>query len=226
MSRISSSVVFCLRDAGGSAILVDTGFTEEAMRQRGLAITDFRSPDELLGRIAVTPSAVRTVLLTHLHWDHFSACRLYPGATFYVQRRDIDYFTGPFMRFPAVSRFVSNVDDLERLRSEGRLKVLDGDGPLLAGIEAVLFGGHTPGSQGFLVNVAGGRVLVCGDACNLYCNVIEGIPPGIVTDLREALLGIERIRAAEGGGCLVIPGHEPRILSDGTPVAPGVVQVA
>jgi glyoxylase-like metal-dependent hydrolase (beta-lactamase superfamily II) len=58
-----------LFQGGAEPIVVDTGFTPqiaEARKRKYLA-----SPADQLRKLGVDPADVKTVLISHLHWDHF-----------------------------------------------------------------------------------------------------------------------------------------------------------
>ena len=52
---------------------------------------------------------------------------------------------------------------LEALQRRGRLELLDGDGPVLPGVEAIATGGHCPGHQVLLCHTVDGSYLCLGD---------------------------------------------------------------
>lgn len=39
----------------------------------------------------VAPENIKTVIMTHLHWDHAGNNGLFQNARFYVQQRELDY---------------------------------------------------------------------------------------------------------------------------------------
>src|ERR1700761_342927 len=53
---------------GGQAIMVDVGTKQDTVEKHGYQFV--RSPMEALGALGFAPDAVRTVILTHLHFDH------------------------------------------------------------------------------------------------------------------------------------------------------------
>ena len=60
-------------NADGESILVDTGFLEGDHKKRFDFFEDYRRQRDLLAPFGLEPAGVRRVILTHLHWDHFSA---------------------------------------------------------------------------------------------------------------------------------------------------------
>ena len=87
----SSYFMWCIKD-GDTAILVDTGLKGSDIAKRNMY--NLRSPATQLEKLGVDPETIVTIIITHLHSDHFSAYELYPRATFLVQRREVEFFTG------------------------------------------------------------------------------------------------------------------------------------
>ncbi|MGH7684651.1 MAG: MBL fold metallo-hydrolase, partial [Vulcanimicrobiaceae bacterium] len=82
-----------------STMLIDTGFSPQMAEKKG--VQDYASPTDLLPKLGVDPKDIRTIIISHLHYDHFSMPERYPNAAFYVQSDDIDYFTGRGRAHPA-----------------------------------------------------------------------------------------------------------------------------
>jgi glyoxylase-like metal-dependent hydrolase (beta-lactamase superfamily II) len=177
---------------GNDTIVVDTGPPLDEAHRRG--ITQVRDIDTALAESGVRAADVRTVVLTHLHWDHAANAGKFPNAVFLAQRREIEFFQSPAREHATMNRFFSHQAYLASLIAEGRIRAIDDDtiGP---GIEAIRVGGHTPGSQMLVVDTLEGRVVITGDAIPLHRNFLENIPSGIVVDTIEAIAALERVRA-------------------------------
>src|SRR5690606_29369466 len=92
--------------------VVDAGFTREEAQRRG-ARTYLGSPVELLGELGVDPADVDHLVLTHLHYDHTGHLGDYPNARLWVQRRELDFWNGPFAHRGANAHLRPH-EDLER----------------------------------------------------------------------------------------------------------------
>jgi glyoxylase-like metal-dependent hydrolase (beta-lactamase superfamily II) len=68
-----------LRSADG-LIVVDTGPPLEEAHRRG--ITQVRDIDAALDEAGVKGAEVRTIVLTHLHWDHAANAGKFPNAVY------------------------------------------------------------------------------------------------------------------------------------------------
>ena len=83
-------------------ILVDTGVGVTVAADRKLK--GYVNPVDVAARIGVKPNDVTKVVITHMHWDHVGGMEMmpkaYPKATFYVQKREYDFWT----RHPVAKR--------------------------------------------------------------------------------------------------------------------------
>ena len=176
-------------------ILVDTGPPLAEAHRRG--ITQVRELKDALGEVGVDARDIKTIALTHLHWDHASNAEQFPNATFLAQRQEIEFFRSREREHPSMNRFFSHHEYLGKLIEVGRIKPIDGDTTITEGIAAIRVGGHTPGSQMLVVDTAQGKVVITGDAVPLHRNYLENIPSGIVVDTFEAIAALERVRALQ-----------------------------
>lgn len=192
--------------------LIDTGFDPEVARQRG--VRDILSPAEALNNIGVRPEQIRFVLVSHLHWDHFGAAAFFPNAIFYIQKKDIHFFTGPYGQHPRVGRFCTNLPDLQRLSKDGRLRMIDGTMEITPEIGVFWLGGHTPGLQGVKVKTGKGTFVFAVDDSFFFENYEEKIPSLLNFDLPESLGAFQTIGEIQYSSdrFFVIPGHDPALL--------------
>ena len=183
-----------IRDGDGTAILVDTGFAP-AVGDRRRRTWHTTTPADALPGLGVDPAAVRTVVVTHAHWDHIGNLGQFPRAEIVMSRAEYEFWTGPIARR---AQFAAHAepDELARLeaaRAEGRLTLISGRHTAAPGVGLVEVGGHTPGE--LIVTVAAGAatVVLASDAPAL----LRGgrtrppvrhprRPPGDVPDLRPA----------------------------------------
>lgn len=225
----SAYFVWLLRGPEGP-VLVDTGFTLRLGRLKGIPLDTLRTRDALLASAGVDPASVSTVLLTHLHWDHFDLEGFLPHATFWVQRREVEFWQGYGLRDTWTRRFLSDcfVDDLAALQVEGRLKVVEGTFQPLQGIRLEWVGGHSPGMQIVVVDTSRGPFVIANDALTTYRNLREWVPPAIhLGSIPECLDAMARIRGLAGGDeSRICPGHDSEVWARFPEEKPGVYRLA
>ncbi len=218
--------LWCLKGEH-STVLVDTGMTDEEAKSK-CSLKCYGGVDYLMRQfkqLNVDTRNIEKVIITHLHGDHFSAHELYPNASFYIQKRDMEYFTGPGVNFLQVSRFAPAMAVVVNLAYAGRVHFLDGDEQIAPGIKAVLVGGHTPGSQIVVVSTRKGSAVIAGDAADLYRN-LEARVIGQASELLPALFALDKITSLASSPDLIIPGHEPLVMSRFPNPVEGVVEIA
>jgi len=163
-NRITLALNCYLVRTPGANVLLDTGVGPDVGRR----YVDFYSFDRrpgLVGALAelgLGPESIDVVVNSHLHFDHCGGntakrgdgtwAAAFPRARYVVQRGEWGQALHPVERdrpsyMPARLRPLAETD---------RLILLDGDGPIAPGIEAVLVAGHTAYHQGVKV-ASGGR---------------------------------------------------------------------
>jgi len=109
----------------------------------------------------INPSEVTKVLLSHLHKDHAGGIGAQgqlslPSATYYVQQKEIDFaFEKGF------SSYVT--EDLECLRNNNRVVLLEGDGLIDDYIHYEVTAAHSPHHQVFWIKDEGETIFFGGD---------------------------------------------------------------
>jgi glyoxylase-like metal-dependent hydrolase (beta-lactamase superfamily II) len=209
-------------------VLVDTGYTPRLLKLKGLPVEPFRTREELLATAGVNPNDIRTVILTHLHWDHFDLEGFLPNATFWAQRQEVAFFSAPPDSW--FERWVGDCfqADLQTLRDGNRLQLIDGNVELMEGIRLEWVGGHSPGMQIVVVDTARGSFVIANDALTTYRNLRDWIPPAIhINSVTECLAAMRRIRElAEDDENRICPGHDGEVLQKFPEVQVGVYHLA
>ncbi len=205
-----------------TALLVDTGMDDEDAKKRNLKGEEYLR--DRLKKIGVNPADVEIVIVSHLHADHFSAYGLYPKARFYIQRKDMEFFTGPAVMSRQVTQFAANIPSAVSLAYGKRVQYLDGDEQIAPGIRVLLLGGHTPGSQAVVVTTSRGEVVLCFDIMDFYRNLEEGVF-GHSLNLMQSLSAWEKVKAVASSPELIIPGHDPLVMQRFPNPMDGVVEI-
>ena len=182
-------LAFVLRHPTAGVLLVDTGLGRGFDRR-------------LLGR-GVDPSAVETVLMTHLHVDHTSGMGGLEHARFWISEREWKAAHGRLaITTGVIPKHLPGDDRVELV--EGEVDVL-GDGS----VRLLPTPGHTPGHMSVLVRTARGDVLLAGDAAYTLRNVRDQSLPLINASADRYRASLAKLRAFADAGVPVVPSHDP-----------------
>lgn len=208
---------------GARTVVVDLGFTEPVGTRRGRQF--LRAPDRGLAEIGIDASQVEHVIITHFHYDHTGNHALFPRATFYVQDAEMAFYTGRYAAHPAFRHSIEpdDIAALVRLVYEGRVRFVAGEGEIVPGVCVHHVGGHTAGMQIVTVRTPRGQAVLTSDAAHYYRNFEEGIPFPTLHDIPGVYRAYERIRELADAPELIVPGHDPEVLTRLRPVAPDIV---
>lgn len=203
----------------GVPIVFDAGFTPEEAERRG-ARQYLGSPVELLSTLGFTAGDVPVVVLSHLHYDHTGLLEAYPNARLKVQRREVDFWEGPYAHRGAYVHLRPHEDliALRTLIDAGRVDLLDGDADVWPGITAHLVGGHTPGMQVLRVQTVDGPIVLASDASHFYANLENDRPYGAVHELHLMYAAFDTLRELAGDDGVVVPGHDPEVAGRHEPL--------
>ncbi len=152
-------------------VVVDTGFdAERAVRRKREFL---RCPTEGLRSLGIDATAVETVIVTHLHYDHAGNFDKFPKAKFVLQDEEMRFATGRAMRFAPI-RAPYELEDVLTMVSrnyEGRVHFVAGSETIAPGIAVHHVPGHTKGLQAVTVETARGTLCLASDAAHFYDNV-------------------------------------------------------
>jgi glyoxylase-like metal-dependent hydrolase (beta-lactamase superfamily II) len=172
-------LAFAIRRPDG-LVLVDTGIGEGSEWIESNYRPRSRDVREALAGAKLDPDQVRTVINTHLHFDHCGQNRAFPGVPIHVQQAELD------LALREGHTIVEWVDF-----PEARYEAVEGDREIVEGVSVLATPGHTPGHQSVTVRTGDGLVLIVGQAAQDARSFATGEADASVRRLRE--LNADRI---------------------------------
>lgn len=219
--------------------IVDTGFAS-GKSMTGRSFADFESPATILAKVELEPKDVKTILLTHLHFDHVGNIDAFPDATILLQHCEYERWKHALKTVadqPSDKRnwilSSMNLDDIvrfDRAIAAGRVKFVDGSHEVRPGLTLRLAADtHTFGSQWVEVATPDGPHVVASDSIVSYANLERMWPPGYHQgNCWNLLENYQRVKTLVGETYLtrIVPGHDmelfrrlPNWIAGSNPVA-------
>ncbi|HLG77843.1 MAG TPA: MBL fold metallo-hydrolase [Ktedonobacteraceae bacterium] len=204
----------------GASVLVDAGDYAVAVELNTPYVPPGYTPppsliDQLLER-GIAPGDITHVVITHLHFDHYSGTTIerdghyvpaFPNARYFVGRADWED--------PDIQEALKVPDSLESrtlgvLRTAGVLELVEGDVDLLPAVRILAAPGESPGHQIVRVHSEGQTLCCLGD---LYHDPIEIEHPAWMAswaNVDMTLASRQRlVEAALAENALLLPAHMP-----------------
>jgi N-acyl homoserine lactone hydrolase len=202
-------------------ILFDTGINhrvadpDEAAAQWGDGLrerygaTQFARSDAVdaqLERLGYRCADVTTVIYSHLHLDHAGGMEHFPQAVHVAQHDELRHAWWPD-RWTA--RGYALADYLPGRGFDYRELTSDADLFDDGSVSVIRFPGHTPGSQGLVVDLPHrGRVAFVGDAAHLHEQVASDLPQISDWNVEAKLRSYQRLRALQRSGIRPFLSHD------------------
>jgi glyoxylase-like metal-dependent hydrolase (beta-lactamase superfamily II) len=209
--KIDSIYAVWLIRGGGRNILFDSGFHRDRWFKLW-TITDYLRPDQAVRLAGVKPEEVTDVVVSHAHWDHLGGIDLFARATVWIQKEEFRYYTGEAWQAGGQHGGIDpdDVQELVKLNTEGRLRLVDGDNvEIFPGIRAYTGARHTYASQ--YLRVEGNPPFVlASDNVYLYRNLAEHAASATFNDADHVANVAAQARMIELAGSpdRVVPGHD------------------
>lgn len=196
---------------GGRNILFDSGFHRQRWFKEW-TIKDHLSSAEAVKLAGIRPDEITDVVISHAHWDHMGGIDLFPKAVVWIQKEEFHYYTEDAWQPGGKSGGIDpeDVQQLVRLNTEGRLRLVDGDDiEILPGIRACTGARHTYASQSLLVQ-GNPPFVLASDNCHLYRNLAEHKASATFSeaDWPANVRNQQRMIRLAGSPDRVIPGHD------------------
>lgn len=171
-------------------ILVDTGFGVLPERVSKYYTLDRTTTiQSSLKEMDFSVDDISMVISTHLHLDHIGNNALFRNATFYAQKKEIEYSSKPhrFQRQAYLEEYLKAV----------RYRPVTGKREIVKNVWVIPTPGHTPGHQSVLVK-AKKKYVYCGDVAPLRENYELRNIVGVLHDPVQALKSIDKLRELGG----------------------------
>lgn len=194
-------------------ILVDAGPSKDPAWGKKYHNQYARKPEQQLEyQLNLYGSAleqIETVIMTHLHWDHAYGIFQLPNAQVIVQKQELFYALAPSASDAVIYEWNLKFQLPYFLRFFQQIELIDGDVTLFEDLSLLKLPGHSPGSQGVVVNTEVGKIVIAGDLMNTFQNWEEKIPCGIAANIEDCFSSIQRLEACNA---IVLPSHDHRVF--------------
>ena len=210
-AKIDSIYAVWLIRGGGPNIVFDSGFHRDRWFKLW-TITDYLRPGQAVRLAGVKPEEVTDVVVSHAHWDHLGGIDLFARATVWIQKEEFRYYTGEAWQAGGQHGGIDpdDVQELVKLNTEGRLRLVDGDNvEIFPGIRAYTGARHTYASQYLRVD-GNPPFVLASDNVYLYRNLAEHAASATFNDADHAANVAAQARMIELAGSpdRVVPGHD------------------
>lgn len=165
--RTGGQVVLC--DAGPRDLIGPScGFLPQAMAEAGVA-----------------PEAVTTLFATHLHPDHIAGmitpqgAAVFANAELVVQAAEHAFWTEGAQSLPEPMPGWAALAQAVLAAYAGRLRLIEGAGPIAPGLSAMPLAGHTPGHSGWRLDGGSAQLIHGGDI--IHAPHLQAADPAIST---------------------------------------------
>lgn len=197
-------------EGGSKKVCVDAGGSVEILEYRGFpGGKTIQTLEKGLGRWGVRPEDIDIVIFTHLHHDHIALAPQYKNARFIAQKVELEE-APRWNDYPLYKGAFP-----EDMISAVKIETVEGDTPIVDGIDVLLTAGHTAGTQSVAINTRKGKAIIYG-ACSVQANFEPNeaakqkgmivIPPAIHLNVVDAYDSQARVKKMAD---IVIPVHEP-----------------
>lgn len=159
-----------------------------------------------LKRYGLAPDDLKTVFLSHLHFDHCVNIDLFAEARVLTGKADWEYVLDPNPEDTFVPWLIR--EQLEK----NELDLLENEGTLAPGVKYIPVPGHTPGCFALLLDTANGSVVLAGDAIKIYSEVVTRSSTMPFGSEEKASASISRILSLADR---IVPGHFPELIRHG-----------
>ena len=225
--KMDIAMMVWLVRGNGHNILVDSGFYRDQFIKQWHP-KDFVKPSEAIARLGLKPEDITDLVITHMHWDHADGMDLFPKARIWLQKDELEYYAGAAWQSRNTHGGIDPDDILAavKLNTQGRVGLVNGDAQeILPGVTCYLGGKHTYASQYLGVSTAQGIVVLASDNMYLYENLDKHAAIAQTLDAESNLRAQDRMKQLAADPRLIIPGHDPAVMTRFPNPEPGVAKI-
>jgi glyoxylase-like metal-dependent hydrolase (beta-lactamase superfamily II) len=225
--KLDLAMMIWLVRGNGRNILVDSGFYHDRFF-KDWHVTDFTKPSDTLKRVGLKSEDITDVIITHMHWDHADGMDLFPKARIWIQKDEIEYYTGEAWQAKDTHGGIDEEDvlTLVKLNMQGRVGLVNGDAQeIIPGVICYTGGKHTYQSQYVGVQTAAGTVVLASDNVYLYENLEEHAPIAATLDAASNLRAQDRMQQIAARPGFIVPGHDAAVFTKFPNPVPGVAEI-
>ena len=225
--KMDIAMMVWLVRGNGHNVLVDAGFYRDQFMKQWHP-KDYVKPSEAIARVGLKPEDITDLVITHMHWDHADGMDLFPKARIWLQKDELEYYAGAAWQSRNAHGGIDPDDILAavKLNTQGRVTLVNGDAQeILPGITCYLGGKHTYASQYLGINTAQGTVVLASDNMYLYENLDKHAPIAQTLDAESNLRAQDRMKQLAADPRLIIPGHDPAVMTRFPNPQPGVAKI-
>jgi glyoxylase-like metal-dependent hydrolase (beta-lactamase superfamily II) len=210
----------------GHNILFDCGFYREQYMKQWKPV-EYVKPSEAVARVGLKPEDITDVIISHIHWDHADGFDLFPKAKIWIQKDELEYYAGEaWQGHRRTAADPETIIGLVKMNTEGRVGLVNGDAQqILPGVTAYTGGKHTYASQFIGVSTSAGTVILASDNAYTYENLEKRVAIAQTLDAESNLRAQDRMKQLAASERLIVPGHDPAVMTKFKEVAPGVVRI-
>jgi glyoxylase-like metal-dependent hydrolase (beta-lactamase superfamily II) len=225
--KMDIAMMVWLVRGNGHNILVDSGFYRDQFMKQWQP-KDYVKPSEAVARLGLKPEDITDLVITHMHWDHADGMDLFPKARIWLQKDELEYYAGAAWQSRNTHGGIDPDDILAavKLNTQGRVTLVNGDAQeILPGVTCYLGGKHTHASQYLGINTAQGTVVLASDNMYLYENLDKHAAIAQTLDAESNLRAQDRMKQLAADPRLIIPGHDPAVMTRFPNPEPGVAKI-
>ncbi|HEV8047609.1 MAG TPA: N-acyl homoserine lactonase family protein [Terriglobales bacterium] len=225
--KLDIAMMIWLVRGNGRNILVDSGFYHDHFFKEW-HVNDFIKPSETLKPLGLKPEDITDIIITHMHWDHADGMDLFPNARIWIQKDELQYYAGKAWQSQDTHGGIDPDDvlTLVKLNTQGRVGMVNGDAQeIIPGVICYTGGRHTYASQYVGVSTNAGTVVLASDNMYLYENLEKHKPIAATLDAASNLRAQDRMKQLAANPGLIIPGHDPAVITKFPNVAPGIAKI-